>query len=353
MKRVVTYIVGLTAVVLAPVSVMTHVGSVFLPEGCGSCHIGHGLSNEPMLAASQEESCYQCHGSADKQSNMISTGRLASAASLADIEREFQKPYRHPIENSGGHSPDERLPDFSKMQVAHAECVDCHNPHQRVHGGSGGAAKVPGYSITGQYVEEATREYEICLKCHSDIMGGLSGEDIKTQFSPNVRSMHPVTRPSVGTHQASLKSSGLIGATMACSDCHGNDDPNGPRGPHGSMYRFMLSGNYSADGKGDESPLAYQFCYSCHERSSLLGNESFPLHREHIVGDPFKGVPGTSCYTCHASHSSEDNLHLIRFNRQVVEAVQPGNLTLYRSLGEKTGECYLTCHGRSHNPARY
>jgi hypothetical protein len=26
---------------------------------------------------------------------------------------------------------------------------------------------------------------------------------------------------------------------------------------------------------------------------------------------------------------------------------------LYRNLGPRTGECFLNCHGKEHNPARY
>jgi hypothetical protein len=311
------------------------------------------MSNEPMLAESEEDACYQCHGSADKRSVMVTSGRLAPGVALADIEYEFNKVYRHPVENTGEHSPVEQLPNFSKSRVAHAECVDCHNPHQTVHKGGGRVARVAGYSLSGQYLKEATREYEICLKCHSEVVGGQPEKDIRNQFSLTARSMHPVTKSMAGKGQISLVARAQGRVTMNCSDCHRSEDPNGPRGPHGSSYEFMLSGNYSIGGEIDESPLAYQFCYSCHDRNSILGNESFPLHREHIIGNPLKGVPGTSCYTCHASHSSENNPYLIRFNRQVVDAIQPGNRIEYRSPLEGSGECYLNCHGHSHNPARY
>ena len=183
--------------------------------------------------------------------------------------------------------------------------------------------------------------------------GGKSSDDIRAQFAPGMRSMHPVTRPSTNVRRVSLVTSMASGGMMNCSDCHRSADPDGPRGPHGSMYEFMLSGNYTVDGTADESPLAYQFCYSCHERNSILGNESFPLHREHIVGDLIKGIPGTSCYTCHSSHSSRNNPYLIDFNRQVVRGTRIGGRIEYRSLGEKAGECYLNCHGREHDPARY
>jgi len=353
MRKTAVYISIVFLLAILPTTAAAHVANPDLVEGCGSCHVGHGMSDEPMLSESQEDACYQCHGSSDKRSMMVSAGKLAPQAAPADIEREFNKPFRHPVENKGEHSPDERLPNIAKARVAHAECVDCHNPHQRILPGMRQTAEVSGYSISGQYLEKATREYEICLKCHSDVVGAKSSDDIRVQFDPGVRSMHPVTRPVMAERRISLAASLPSGGTMTCSDCHRSADPDGPRGPHGSMYEFMLSGNYSTDGTGDESPLAYQFCYSCHERSSILGNESFPLHREHIVGDPFKGIPGTSCYTCHSSHSSENNTHLIRFNQQVVHETQPGGRVEYRSLGEKSGECYLNCHGHTHDPARY
>jgi predicted CXXCH cytochrome family protein len=353
MKKTAAYIVIIVALVLTPTVVATHVANPDLIEGCGSCHVGHGISNEPMLAASQEEACYLCHGSADKSSLMVSAGKLTPTASPADIEREFKKPYRHPVENSGEHSPRERLPNFSKARVSHAECVDCHNPHQRNLPGVPQVAEVSGYSISGQYLDKATREYEICLKCHSDVVGGKSSGDIRTQFEPGVRSMHPVTRPVVSGRRISLTASIQSGGTMTCSDCHRSAEPDGPRGPHGSIYEFMLSGNYTTDGETDENPLAYQFCYSCHERSSILANESFPLHREHIEGDPLKSIPGTSCYTCHSSHSSEKNPYLIQFNGQVVDGTPMGDRIEFRSMGERSGECYLKCHGRIHDPAQY
>ena len=140
---------------------------------------------------------------------------------------------------------------------------------------------------------------------------------------------------------------------MRCTDCHTNDDPNGPRGPHGSNHRFLLSGNYDIDPVTEESPLAYEFCYSCHDRFSILDNESFPLHREHIVGDPIRGIPGTSCFTCHASHGSVEYAHLLRFNANAVSPDRTTGQIRYLSMGERSGECYLSCHGYDHGPERY
>jgi hypothetical protein len=192
------------------------------------------------------------------------------------------------------------------------------------------------------------------LKCHTGSAGtpGLQ-ENIQRQFSVGVRSQHPVTQPITGSKSVSLVSSLSSGSEMKCSDCHTNDYADGPKGPHGSKYKYLLSGNYATDVYSEESPFAYEFCYSCHDRSSILGNESFPLHREHITGDPLRNIKGTSCFTCHASHSSQSYDHLIDFNLQAVSSESTTHRLFYLPSGERSGECYLNCHGHDHSPARY
>ena len=334
--------------------VSSHINSHLLPDECGSCHVGHGLSDQPMLNESEEDFCFQCHGSENKRTAMIANGKLSPAAMLKDLESEFRKPFRHPVEEGFGHSPTEKLPSFSGSQISHAECVDCHNPHQRIQAGSNQAADVSGYSLSGQYLESSMHEYEICLKCHSGIYSfDRSKSDPRREFSPSVRSQHPVTIAGVGKRLPSLKTMAGHGTLMKCSDCHTNDNPDGPRGPHGSNHESLLSGNYTRDVFAEESQYAYEFCYSCHDRVSILSDESFPLHSEHIVGDLFKEVPGTSCYTCHASHGSQNNLHLIEFNPEAVTGDAKTGIIQYRSSNDGSGQCYLTCHGYAHSPAEY
>jgi predicted CXXCH cytochrome family protein len=332
-----------------------HVDSPLLLEGCGSCHVGHGMSGQPMLARAEEEFCYQCHGSASERSRMIDRGLLSpSAASLGDVEAQFQKAYRHPVVDGVGHSPTEELPVLGAGAVQHAECADCHNPHDKTRAGDTAVKNVRGYSLTGQRLETSTREIEICLKCHSDRLSMDKGErSLLEDFSIDARSQHPVTRARSGTRPPSIQTTAGIGGVMTCSDCHNSGDPDGPRGPHGSDNRFLLSGNYDVEVYTDESAFAFEFCYSCHDRSSILNNESFSLHREHIVGDPVAGRSGTSCYSCHVSHGSPVAPHMLEFNPMAVQPEEMTGLTEYRSLGTRTGECYLKCHGFNHGPGRY
>ncbi len=357
LNRCVSYIACLILVALSWLITSTaqgHVDSPLLLEGCGSCHVGHGMSRQPMLKVAEEDLCFQCHGSDDKRSAMVSAGKLAPNSQLSDVERETLKPYRHPVEDGVGHSPTERLPSFEGASNNHAECVDCHSPHQRGQASTIQRFDVSGYSLSGQYLEKSLYEYEICLKCHSEQTGVTRDvRNLRTEFSVSVRSQHPVTRSSNGARLPSLSQATAQGSTMTCSDCHKSDDPDAPKGPHGSNNRYLLSGNYDTDVVANESAYAYQFCYSCHYRVSILSNESFPLHREHIEGNALKNIPGTSCYTCHASHASRNNLNLIEFNPKAVTRDQATGLTMYRSFGNGTGECYLTCHGRSHSPEKY
>ena len=331
-----------------------HVGSPQLTDECGSCHVGHGKPGEPMLAKSEEDFCYQCHGSDQERTRMIAEGRLLPSARLMDMRQEFDKKYTHPVEREGMHSPTEKLPTFGGAEASHAECVDCHNPHQRLEAGKRLDFAVTGYSITGQYLERSLHQYEICLKCHTDQMGAKSSEkSLDRVFALNVRSQHPVTVPPSGRRLPSMADKAMTGQSMDCSDCHRSGDQDGPRGPHGSDYEFMLSGNYNRDVYVQESAFAFEFCYSCHDRFSILGNESFDLHREHIEGDLASGRRGTSCYSCHASHGAPDSPHLIRFNPLAVGAAKSGRPASYQELGPGRGTCVLECHGYNHEPGSY
>ena len=331
-----------------------HVGNPLLTDECGSCHVGHGKPGEPMLAKSEEHFCYQCHGSEQERSQMIAEGWLVPSAKLKDMREEFDKQYSHPIEREGLHSPTEKLPAFGSAEASHAECVDCHNPHQRLDAGKQMDFAVSGYSLSGQYLERSLHQYEICLKCHTDEMGTKSTDrSIIRDFSVSARSQHPVTVQPSGKTFPSLRDKALDGQMMNCSDCHRSGDPDGPRGPHGSEHEFMLSGNYNRDIYAHEGFFLERFCCRFFARDSILANQSFPFHSQHIEGDPLSGRKGTSCYTCHASHGSPENSNLIRFNLQAVSGEKSIRRVQYLESGQGAGTCVLECHGYNHAPGSY
>lgn len=330
-----------------------HVDSPLLLEECGSCHVGHGLSGQPMLGQVEENVCFRCHGGQEARSREMAEGRLAGGAQLEDVEAEFRKLYHHPVLEGTGHSPVERLDGGRMSEVRHSECVDCHDPHQRVAGGLRSVDRVSGLTLSGEIIEESVFEYQVCLKCHGDrpVAYGIT-HTLREEFGLEARSQHPVTRdpsgremPSVLPHAANRR--------LLCSDCHGSDDPDGPRGPHGSRHEFLLRGNYDTGIYAEESPLAFELCYGCHDRESILSDESFPLHSLHIQGDPLAGTRGTSCFTCHASHGSPSDPSLVRFNSDAVAPGGPLRQVQFLQMGERSGECSLSCHGHDHTPGVY
>lgn len=140
---------------------------------------------------------------------------------------------------------------------------------------------------------------------------------------------------------------------LTCTDCHGNDNPTGPKGPHGSAFEDILVANYIRGDGSAESPFTYALCYRCHSRDSILQGQGFAAHRKHIVDVK------ASCYTCHDSHGSKSTPYLIRFNKdprftQVYPIptqggpVPPQNTPLYRFVPSGGSECYLTCHNVVH-----
>ena len=102
-----------------------------------------------------------------------------------------------------------------------------------------------------------------------------------------------------------------------------------------------------------ESAATYALCYKCHSRTSILNDQSFTRHHLHIVDDR------TPCSVCHDAHgisssqgNSTNNAHLINFDKRFVTPSSSGALR-YESTGLNRGRCYLTCHGRNHNPESY
>lgn len=331
--------------------VPSHLNRNYLPYGCGSCHVGMEFKY-----GGGANRCLLCHG----KPTQASASWMKDRQPVADISRDFAKNYRHPVfDKPGIHDAGETLPEINPTAPRHADCVDCHSPHQL-------APNAPFNGIKGKrmgnFNAQITKEYELCYRCHSDSLNlPLKSTNKRVEFSTSNPSFHPVEDEGKNLAVISLirpyrekKSSPSDISIITCGDCHGSDDPNSPRGPHGSKYQGLLVDNYATGDNLVESSFAYALCYRCHKRSSILANESFSSHSRHIAGERnFKGG-GTSCHTCHSSHGSTENRYLIRFNRDYVSESSSGKLKFVEK-GTYTfhGECWLSCHGVDHNPKSY
>lgn len=354
-----------------------------LPKSCRACHRGM-----TMTLSGEESVCLACHGDEQSRKTMISGGylKVVGGASFADINAELRKPYSHPtLTAQGVHNKFEVLPETVVNAARHAECVDCHNSHLTEKGNPFRGLK--GRRV-GNFVAEIEQEYQLCYRCHSE-SANLPGTstDKHAEFKVSNPSYHPVEGEGKNTYVISLKEPYVAKkerpgdvSTITCGDCHGSDNPSGPRGPHGSNFPGLLRFNYQMEDGRPESAFAYELCYKCHDRTSILNNESFPYHALHIQGRS-GGQGGASCFACHDAHGSSRYQHLIRFDEETVRETtgrettttdpvtrtvtsnDPAVTVWETKTGQRKfdaegyaarhGACYLNCHGVEHNPKRY
>ena len=406
--------------------------SGFSRGNCAHCHEPHaslggsepapntGIAAGPdkvLLFSEEEDVCLSCHN---------------GAIVPRDMRTVVNKPYRHPITDySGRHT----LSKYEYGQNGapfrgtnrHAECVDCHEPHYI---GKPGTA-YHSYNTTSPAnnnlvsnllkgvwgVEPATegswltppttftelttpgvgasKEYQVCFKCHSyyafqDADGittiiGPSGQTITDQsmeFSKNLKSVHPVRVPlnnqtgsyapkALATSQLSAPWTTAPGSqTMWCSDCH-NNDASSPVGPHGSNYKFMLSGTrkyWPASSTGVLFSLSdirnntnnwstELFCVNCHPLYSG-GTWMNNVHSQHSTRTYTPGnvtIP-VYCVTCHSviPHGSpRSRLIIYRSDPQpyvyVNGTVNFAALSGFKKASSPTGyqktNCYSTVSG--------
>ncbi len=320
-------------------------------NACRSCHLSHSAPyRDKLLYARPSQLCITCHDGFTATS-ILPVLNLRSG---------------HRVGNLAGYS---RPPEQRFHLAPLVECTDCHNPHavaaepwRTITGRDDNPAvpaamrDVPGVTLGGAPIERATLYYEVCFRCHADrpvllrrriIRQQDALGNVRRQFLPTAASSHPVAYPARNAADSpSLTPALRARSFIGCQDCHNNPEARGvggggPNGPHMSRYDFLLVDRYETRDHTVETPQAYALCYRCHERSSILGNESFSRHREHIV----RGR--TPCSACHAAHgvwgSPSQHAHLINFDLSIVSGRR-----FYQSTGRFRGTCTLRCHNVEH-----
>ncbi len=322
-------------------------------NACGNCHRTHKAGGHERILKyeAEEDNCLPCHN-----------GNVSSI----NLETVFKKPYIHAVNDTTGvHDPTESV----NIDTRHVECEDCHNPHAAGAGTTSMPSSivgVRGVSLSGVALDSSSNEYEICFRCHGDSYNKPAARtarqieqlNVREEFSLANPSFHPVAGAGVNLDVPSLLLPYTINSTIDCIDCHDNDNSSaiggsGPKGPHGSIYPSILQMQYETLDNTPESPSAYALCYKCHDRNSILNDESFSSHRLHVVDQR------TPCNVCHDPHgvSAEqgntlNNTSLINFDIATVQPNSSGQLR-YESTGRFSGSCYLSCHGSDHAPINY
>ena len=317
-----------------------------LDNACENCHNPHNAQGKVRLLnyLAEETNCLVCHNR-----NVAHT----------DLQSQFAKPYKHDVyAYNQVHDPTED----ATVQTMHVECQDCHNPHA-VRKSNVSAPDIKGFQTdvlgvnsAGAAVFPAQYEYEVCFRCHADspvkpaspTSRQVAQNNVRLEFDMNNPSFHPVEGPGKNPNVPSLISPWTESSVMYCTDCHASDGAGSPKGPHGSNYPHILKYRYETADYTSESALNYELCYTCHDRNSILNDESFGRHYRHIVSED------TPCNVCHDPHgisntqgNSTNNSHLINFDLNVVKPDRMGRL-YFEDTGTFSGRCYLSCHGRNH-----
>ncbi len=309
-------------------------------EGCENCHVPHNapVAQRLLNREVEEDICLVCH---DRPENR-------------DIASVFSKAVHHPLEAATG------VHDAGENPLTapyHVECVDCHNAHSANNNVAappavmGDIAGVKGVDISGNVVDRASREYEVCFRCHADnsfvdfpaVPRQIEGLNKRLVFDPVNPSYHPVAAVGQGLSVPSLRPEYNESSMIYCIDCHNSDDSaraggSGPEGPHGSSYPHLLMYNYEIDIYPlTYSPDSYALCFRCHDETILLSSTSaFAPHSSHVVQH---GVP---CSVCHDPHgvsaqrgaTAAANAHLINFDTRFVTG----------SYDSFSRSCSVSCH---------
>lgn len=355
---------------------------------CIDCHQEHNapsgalLLNQPTVTAT----CAVCHGntlpsspasSGLPDSPAVPAAQIAGAPQLTqltpgvNIAAELNKPSRHNADVRpafGNNAPQTLIQSSSNL----VNCAGCHEPHTMKKGISAAPVIDPalgrpsGITISGAVTVKAKYEYEVCFKCHGKdntdqpyLTRKAVQTNVRLQFVPTAASFHPITVAGRGRDVPSLIPGMTTATLIYCTDCHNSDTGtkaggSGPNGPHGSDLAPLLISNYDTTDGSSESSVAYALCYRCHQRSSILNNNSFSRHRQHVVNDR---VPCSVCHDAHGISSAQGtpttNAHLINFDTAVVFPDPITKRLEYQSTGTRSGRCYLLCHGKAHSGVRY
>lgn len=323
-----------------------------------NCHTPHGrgdaLGTVPALLSVREQgSCNACHD--------------ASGPSTFDVASDLTKPHRHPIlQHDDRHVPGESAPADFAFSRRHAECADCHNPHDvapdafppvapeasarigrvsRVSVANGAAGTEPVYTFRAADDPAPVLEHEVCFKCHSswtDLPGGRA--DLALLTNPNNPSYHPVQAAGADPKIAAESFAGGRQATdtLFCSDCHGSDDP-GRRGPHGSLHAGLLVAPFPAT-PAPRTMDPDELCFGCH-RWEVYADDGAPAatqaasrwNEPAAEGHAEHAAENVACFSCHEVHGSTTLPHLLATGRS------PG-IVLWSAGAGGTRTCTPTCH---------
>jgi len=307
-------------------------------NSCRNCHKPHSSGGTPyVLRAVEENTCYEsgCHGTLNPGVNTTPASNL--------VQPELSKTHAHPVNTFSGlhknrkYALGKETPAELGSANRHAECMDCHNPHQAqpaVATATRGALRIsaalkgvwgvePTWPtppatmttnavtfaaiVTYAPVEAPTDEYQVCLKCHSNYVTLPVGvRNVAQEINPLNPSYHGIVPGGTTNTFVNATTTNEPWATnkrVWCSDCHGSESTTSPSGPHGSSLNGTGPGTSNTDkmlvatiatGASGGTPL----CLVCHKSTSYLTGNTGSNNSRHGPDTTLTRAP-QGCFSCH------------------------------------------------------
>lgn len=362
----------------------------------GDCRLCHGVHATMRLTkvsprkanivsplhSELDTACLVCHQGPSNLATDQGASKLSmwSGSGSSHFDGPFldrAKSYVRVVDMGPRHSP-----------LLRAQCTGCHDMHAKDQPAN---LLSTAFDAFGKPMKvKPTTIAQICFGCHAGpeaVRIPRADHDLGTLFQPGAVSAHrPGALSATRLELPSLRL-GLTKRSLDCSSCHDNPSPTGPRGPHASPFPHLLKASYGREGDvGLVGERMNELCFSCHDRTSILGNQSFPWHAQHVAGftaaskmagsaalrSTSKPVLGSgsvgfrglnvgsgsgvgqpaACATCHDPHGSVKYPALISFDKNVVTRSSVGAIDFQRA-GLGHGTCTLSCHGYDHVQTRY
>jgi hypothetical protein len=285
---------------------------------------GISLPEDPL----EEDFCFSCHSTTSNPnagSNLDKYGVKAMSDTTLAIETAFGRIYSHPtIDSSGVHVQGESGASDYADGNRHAECSDCHNPHVAQQGTHDGTTNLVSNALKGTWGVEpsygavttptdnanvfdlptgytvknpAEKEYQICLKCHSNYTTLPSGS---RNLAEELNSAYPSTHAILQVGDNGFCNSTTMNEPWGtnkinyCSDCHRSDTSTDPEGPHGSNVEHLLVATIVSN-KVSGTPL----CDVCHKSSVYWSGDAASSKFDQHPATQGQHLRAPGCFSCH------------------------------------------------------
>ncbi len=278
----------------------------------------------------EENFCFQCHSSTSNPNAGTSQDyygvKTMSNPEALKIEQVFGYTYTHPTSlYSGRHQPIENASDLDSTS-RHAECEDCHSVHAVLQGTHDGSSNLVSNALRGTWgveptswpvptptdnanlfaapagytkVEPAQKEYQICLKCHSNYTDLPSGaRNLGEEINPYYPSSHGIVQAGDNTYcnSTTMNEPWATSKTTYCSDCHRSSNASDPEGPHGSNLEHLLVATTVSN-----NTVGTPLCYVCHLETVYWSDRNLGANSRYGKHPSVQGNHAVShgCFACH------------------------------------------------------